>query len=158
MTTVVPQVNPIPAVPEKPKKRLYFASMPFMNYIFPNGKVAVFRHHRYATDLPGEIANLDSEISMGHPYMQIKPDMMYLTEEMEDPMKALKAKIIAEYMAEQAKHIDPSNDMGNSTPGTFRPMSTTDVASVAAGGDATQAAAKLVELTKTLAAASAPTK
>lgn len=139
---------------EAPKKRLYFASMSFMNYVFSKGKVAVFRHHRFATDVPEEIAELDKEVSLNHPYISIKPDMMYLTEEMEDPMKALRARIIAEYVAEQSKHTDPSNDMGNSASGTFKPMSTTDVAAVAAGGDATQAAAKLVELTKTLAAAS----
>lgn len=144
-------------VTEVPKKRLYFASMPFMNYIFSKGKVAVFRHHRFATDIPEEIAQLDHEVALNHPYISVKKDMMYLTEEMEDPMKALKAKIIADYLAEQAKHIDPTNNMGNSDQGTFKPMSTSDVAAVAAGGDATQSAAKLVALTKTLAAAT-PTK
>jgi hypothetical protein len=150
-----PQVNPVPATP---KKRLYWATMPFMNFIFPKGKVAVFRHHRYATDIAAEIEELDKEVANNHPHIYVKQEMMYLTEEMEDPMKALRSKIIAEYLAQQAAHTDPANDMGSSSQEPIRPQSTTDIASVAAGGDATQAAAKLVELTKSMAAASAATK
>ncbi len=149
MSTPVPQVNP---VQEKPQKRLYWATMPFMNYIFPRGKVAVFRHHRYATDIQEEIQNLDNEVAQNHPHIYVKPDMMYLTEEMEDPMKALRSKIIAEYLADQAKHVNPLNDMGTTSQESIRPQSTSDIASVAAGGDATQAAIKLVELTKSMAA------
>lgn len=148
-TSVQPQVNP---VQEKPNKRLYWATMPFMNYIFPRGKVAVFRHHRYATDIPEEIQNLDNEVAQNHPHIYVKPDMMYLTEEMEDPMKALRTRIIAEYLADQAKHVNPLNDMGKTIQESIRPQSTSDIASVAAGGDATQAAIKLVELTKSMAA------
>lgn len=148
-TSVQPQVNP---VQEKPNKRLYWATMPFMNYIFPRGKVAVFRHHRYATDIPEEIQNLDNEVAQNHPHIYVKPDMMYLTEEMEDPMKAFRSKIIAEYLADQAKHVNPLNDMGKTIQESIRPQSTSDIASVAAGGDATQAAIKLVELTKSMAA------
>lgn len=138
-----------------PKKHLFWSSMPFMNYVFSKGKMAVFRHHRFATDNPEEIAELTREINLGHPQLSIKQDALYLTEEMEDPMKALKAKIIADYIAEQAKHIDPANDMGNSSEERIRPMSTTDVAAVAAGGDATQSAAKLVALTQQRAASAA---
>lgn len=148
-TSVQPQVNP---VQEKPNKRLYWATMPFMNYIFPRGKVAVFRHHRYATDIQEEIQNLDNEVAQNHPHIYVKPDMMYLTEEMEDPMKAFRSKIIAEYLADQAKHVNPLNDMGKTIQESIRPQSTSDIASVAAGGDATQAAIKLVELTKSMAA------
>lgn len=151
-TYPVPQVDP---AQEKPRKRLYWATMPFMNYIFSNGKVAVFRHHRYATDIPAEIQNLDSEVAANHPHIYVKPDMMYLTEEMEDPMKALRTRIIAEYLAEQAKHTNPLNDMGKTLQEHIRPQSTTDIASVAAGGDATQAAAQLVALTSKMAAGSA---
>jgi hypothetical protein len=141
---------------ELPKKHLFWASMPFMNYIFAKGKMAVFRHHRYATDVPEEIEELTKEVKLGHPYISIKADMLYLTEEMEDPMKALKSKIIAEYMASQAKHVDPANDMGTSSQERIKPMSTTDVAAVAAGGDATQSAAKLVALTQQMAASATP--
>lgn len=147
-----------PAIPspEIPKKRLYFASMPFMNYVFTKGKIAVFRHHKFATDIPEEIEQLDNEVRLGHPYISVKKDQMYVTAEDEDPIKAFKAKIIAEYEAEKAKHIDPANDMGTYRQEAIRPASTTDIASVAAGGDATQAAAKLVALTKTMAAQAAP--
>lgn len=135
------------------KKKLYWASMPFMNYVFTNGKMAVFKHHRFATDNPSEIEQLDNEVKNGHPHITVKQDMLYLTEEMEDPMKALKNKIIADYLAQQAAFTNPENDMGTSSQGPIRPMSTTDVASVAAGGDATQSAAKLVALTTQMAAA-----
>ncbi len=143
MSDPTPQVNLVSATP---KKRLYWATMPFMNFIFPKGKVAVFRHHRYATDIQSEIEELDKEVANGHPHIYVKQEMMYLTEEMEDPMKALRSKIIAEFLAQQAAHVDPANNMGSSSQEPIRPQSTTDIASVAAGGDATQTAAKLVAL------------
>ena len=138
-------------------KKLYWATMPFMNFVFPNGKVAVFRHHRFATEVPSEIEVLDREVAGNHPYIYVKQDALYLTEEMEDPMKALRAKFFAEFQAQQAAFVDPNNDMGTSTQENLRPQSTSDIAAVAAGGDATQSAAKLVELTKTMAAATTGT-
>lgn len=132
-------------------KKLYWATMPFMNFVFPNGKVAVFRHYRFATEVPSEIEVLDREVAGNHPYIYVKQDALYLTEEMEDPMKALRKKIIADYLAEQAKFVDPTNDMGNTAQEPIRPQSTSDIASVAAGGDATQSAAKLVALTNKMA-------
>ena len=132
-------------------KKLYWATMPFMNFVFPNGKVAVFRHYRFATEVPSEIEVLDREVAGNHPYIYVKQDALYLTEEMEDPMKALRKKIIADYLAEQAKFVDPNNNMGNTSQENLRPQSTSDIASVAAGGDATQSAAKLVALTNKMA-------
>lgn len=145
-------------VVETPKKRLYWATMPFLNYVFKKGKMAIFKHHRYATDNPAEIAELDEEVAAGHPQIYIKEDQKYLTAEMEDPMKALRAKFFAEFQAQQAAFVDPNNDMGTSTQEQIRPQSTSDIAAVAAGGDATQSAAKLVELTKTMAAATGTSK
>lgn len=127
-------------------KKLYWATMPFMNFVFPNGKVAVFRHHRFATEVPSEIEVLDQEVAGNHPYIYVKQDALYLTEEMEDPMKALRARFYAEFMKEKLAQINPENDMGKSEQGPIKPQSTSDVAAVAAGGDATQSAAKLVAL------------
>jgi len=141
---------------EKPRKRLYFSSMPFMNYIFSKGTTAVFRHHRFATDKEDEIQQLDYEIKMGHPYISVKADAMYETEEFADPLGALKKKFIAEYLAEQAAHTNPENDFGNYNSGNIKPASTSDIASVAAGGDATQSAAKLVALTQQIAKSVTP--
>lgn len=142
---------------ETPKKRLYWATMPFLNYVFSKGKMAVFKHHRYATDIPAEIEELDKEVAAGHPQIYVKADQPFLSDEMDDPLKALRNKFIAEYLAEQAKFTDPANDMGTSSQQQIRPQSTSDIASVAAGGDATQSAAKLVELTTKMAAAVTPT-
>ncbi len=142
---------------ETPTKRLYWATMPFLNYVFKKGKMAVFKHHRYATDDPAEIEELDAEIAGKHPQIYFKADQKFLTAEMEDPMKALRAKFFAEFQAQQAAFIDPNNDMGKTSQEQIRPQSTTDIAAVAAGGDATQAAAKLVELTKSMAAAATGT-
>lgn len=139
---------------ETPKKRLYFASMPFMNYVFAKGKLAVFKHHRYATDVPEEIEELDKEVAAGHPNIRIDPEMRYLTAEMEDPMKALRARFYAEFMKEKMAQINPENDMGKSEQVAIKPQSTSDVAAVAAGGDATQTAAKLVALAARTAQAS----
>ena len=146
------------ATVETPTKRLYWATMPFLNYVFKKGKMAVFKHHRYATDIPAEIEELEAEIAGGHPQIYIKEDQKFLTAEMEDPMKALRAKFFAEFQAQQAKFVDPTNDLGTSSQQAIRPQSTSDIASVAAGGDATQSAAKLVELTSKMAAAVPATK
>lgn len=137
------------------EKRLYWSTMSFMNYVFSKGKMAIFKHHRYATDIESEIAELDKEIAAGHPAIYIKEDQKFLTAEMEDPMKALRAKFFAEFQAQQAAFVDPNNNMGNSSQEPIRPQSTSDIASVAAGGDATQTAAKLVAMANK-AAASAP--
>ena len=146
------------ATVETPTKRLYWATMPFLNYVFKKGKMAVFKHHRYATDIPAEIEELEAEIAGGHPQIYIKEDQKFLNAEMEDPMKALRAKFFAEFQAQQAKFVDPTNDLGTSSQQAIRPQSTSDIASVAAGGDATQSAAKLVELTSKMAAAVPATK
>ena len=146
------------ATVETPTKRLYWATMPFLNYVFKKGKMAVFKHHRYATDIPAEIEELEAEIAGGHPQIYIKEDQKFLTAEMEDPMKALRAKFFAEFQAQQAAFVDPNNDMGKTSQEPIRPQSTSDIASVAAGGDATQSAAKLVELTSKMAAAVPATK
>lgn len=143
---------------QAPKKYLYWATMPFMNYVFSKGKLANFRHHRFATDIPEEIEQLNAEIKSNNPYIYTKSDALFLTDEMEDPMKALKAKIIADYLVEQAKHVNPSNDMGISDSGPIKPMSTTDIAATAAGGDGSQSAAKLVALTGQMAQAVPITK
>lgn len=135
------------------EKRLYWSTMPFMNFVFKKGKLAVFKHHRYATDVAEEIKELDDEVAVGHPHIYIKEDQKFLTAEMEDPMQALRAKFFAEFQAQQAKFVDPKNDMGTSSQDPIKPQSTTDIAPVAAGGDATQSAAKLVELTGKMAAA-----
>lgn len=135
---------------ETPKKRLFKSRYPSMNYVFKTGTIAAFKFSMFTTTKESEIAELEDEISKGHPTIYMDPKMMYLTPEMEDPMKALRAKIIAEHMAEVAAKTSHDNDMGTSEPGKFRAENTRDVASVAAGGDATQTAtaAKLVALAK----------
>jgi hypothetical protein len=77
---------------------------------------------------------------------------------MEDPMKALRAiSLLQNIWYSKLSLLDPANDMGKSSQQQIRPQSTTDIACVAAGGDATQSAAKLVELTTKMAAAVTPT-
>jgi len=130
------------------KKHLFFSHSKSINYAFKKGGVASFRFGMFATSKEEEIEELTAEIKAGHPSFFIDPNKPYMTEEMEDPMKAMRTKIIAEHMASLAHSTNPENDMGKSDQGAFRAENTRDVASVAAGGDATQNAAKLVALAK----------
>jgi hypothetical protein len=123
-----------------------------MNYVFSKGQIASFRFGMYFTDNPDFQAQLDNEVAQGHPQIYIDPNMPYVTLELEDPARAYRERIIADYLAAQAKHIDPSNDMGNSVQGPINTANSSTIASTAAGGDASQSAAKLVSLAKSMAA------
>lgn len=54
-------------------KRVYMHTMPGTQYLFKNGKAAVFIAGRYETDVVDEIAELDAEIKTGIPYIYIDP-------------------------------------------------------------------------------------
>jgi len=54
-------------------KRVFKNTMPGTQYLFKNGKSAVFTNGRYETDIDWEIAELDEEIRQGIPHIYIDP-------------------------------------------------------------------------------------
>jgi hypothetical protein len=129
------------------EKRLYKSTAKSVNLIMPDGKILHFKFGWFATDDPIVIDWLDRAVARnefgGNIY--IDPNAKTISEDQENPMKALRKKIIEEYLAEQATHTNPANDMGESKQSPLKAASTSDIAPVALGGDG---AARLVGLQK----------
>jgi hypothetical protein len=117
---------------------IFKSTLPSVNYIFGNGKPAVFQQGRYLTDQEEEVATLQYEIKKGHPHIFQDPAELTVESDMLDPMVALKAKVreqvLAELAEEAARAIDPKRDMGTSNQSQVKPASTKDIAVAAAGG------------------------
>jgi hypothetical protein len=128
---------------------LYKSPMPFWNFIFPNGKKAVFSQGQYMTIDPYEIEQLNGEVSKNHPMIYVDPNEIVASEERFDPMIGLRKRIAEEerarILAEMEAAINPNRDMGESENQRLTPASTTDIAPVTANGDA---AARLSALRK----------
>lgn len=118
-------------------KRLYKSTARSCNVIMPKGQTLHFKFGRYATRDEDEIAWLDSAIKRNEFVGQIfiDPNAKTISEEEENPMKALEKQIIAKYLAEQAQFTAPGNDMGESKQTPLKATSTSDIAPVALGGD-----------------------
>jgi trehalose/maltose hydrolase-like predicted phosphorylase len=130
-------------------KRLYKSTARSCNVITPQGETLHFKFGRFATRDEYEIAWLDGMIKRNEfaGQIYIDPNARTLSEEEENPMKALEKQIIAKYLSDQAKHLDPSNDMGESKQGPLKATSTSDIAPVALGGDG---AARLMAAVQTV--------
>lgn len=137
--------------------RVFKSTIPSVNFIFPNGKPAIFQQGRYYTDNTEDIATLDKEIKDGHPHIYIDNEEMTIESEMLNPVNAMKAKVlgtlsrdelIAALQAKEADAINPSNDMGSSEQLQVKPASTQDIASAAAGGSGASLTSRLTNLGK----------
>jgi len=120
------------------QKRLYKSTSFATGVVLPDGRILRFKFGKYATDVPDEIAYLDDQIARngfgGRIY--IDPQARTVDADAENPMKALREKIIAEYIAEQSAHLRPENDMGGTEgKASVKVASTSDIAAVVAGGD-----------------------
>lgn len=131
---------------------VFKSTLPSVNYIFSNGKPAIFVNGVYRTDIQAEIEALKYEIAQKHPHIYVDPTEETIESDMVDPMNALRAKIIAEYKASMAQATDPSRDMGSSEHGKLMPGNSSDIAEATVGsGNSTTNSAKLVSLAATLA-------
>lgn len=117
--------------------------MPSCQYVFRSGKVAPFINHEYATSMPQEIAELNYEIEMGHPHIKVSPQGATKSTIKVDPLEEVRAKAIAEYIANQAKANDINNDRGTSEQGKLNVSNSTSVAAGMAGSAAGNGAALL---------------
>jgi len=79
--------------------------------------------------------------------MYVDPNEITVSLDRTDPVAALKGRmrleVLQELQAEMAAATNPNNDMGNSDPGKFTPASTSNIAAVTAGGDASTRLAAL---------------
>lgn len=128
--------------------RVYKATFNSLNYLFKNGKPAIFVSGRFCTDVESEIKELDEEIAQKHPHIFIDSNEREVDSTALDPMANLRATIIAEYLAKEAAK-DPNQDMGNYAAGKLVPANSKDVAVATLGGAtllkvAAPSAAKLV--------------
>jgi len=139
-----------PQVPVMEKiAKVFKATLPSVNYIFRNGKPAIFINSRFATAIQTEIDELEAEIAAGHPHLFIDEAEKTIDAKLIQPMEALREKLRAEIMAEMAKAVDPTNDMGTSEQGPLKPANSQDIATAAEGGSGVGLAARLVTLKTT---------
>jgi hypothetical protein len=130
--------------------RVFKSTIPSINFIFGNGKPAIFQGGVFRTDIPSEISALEYEIAQGHPHIFIDPNEREVDSELLDPMKALRAKIREEILAEEAEKArlaaDVTRDMGTSDQSAVKPASTLDIAPAAAGGSGASLVASLANI------------
>lgn len=114
--------------------RVFKSNIPSINYIFPWGTVAAFQQGYYRTDDEREVEHLNAEVKLRHPHIFVDENEREVDSKLVDPMEALKAKIIADFLVAQEKANDPSNDMGSSDQSAVKPANSRDVAVAMAGG------------------------
>src|SRR6267378_753873 len=93
-------------------KNLYKSRLPVCIYLFANGKPAVFAEGKYATNHPDEVEALNKEVAYGHPHIYIDAEESEIDSKYQDPMEAIRARIISDYIAQQAAATNPANDRG----------------------------------------------
>lgn len=125
---------------------LYFSTVASMQVVMPRGKAIVFISGRYATSKGEEILFLDDLVENGTGTVFKNPSLLTINAADMDPMNALRNKFYAEFMAEKQAQLNPQNDRGNSEQGPLNAASTTSIAPVAAGGDATSLHSQVAKL------------
>jgi len=92
------------------------ADMPSCRYVFKNGAMAVFENNWYRTSKQVEIDELNAEIAAGLQSIAVIPGQEKIDSDDLDPVAVFKAKIIAEYLANQERSLnngESSSDKGN---------------------------------------------
>lgn len=125
---------------------VFYSTLPSVNYIFKNGKPAIFIDKVFRTAIESEIAELTQEVADGHPHIYIKEDEKTVQSDMLDPMNVLRERFFKEFQAQQAAAVNPENDMGTSTQEALKPASTQAIAQAAAGGSGSALTARLTNL------------
>jgi hypothetical protein len=91
-------------------------------YVFKSGKIAEFIGGLYRTTVKSEIEELQAEIDSGIGSIWVPPEAPTIDSEDMDPVAVMKKKVIAEYLAQQARaqnngestsESDPKTGMGN---------------------------------------------
>jgi hypothetical protein len=128
--------------------KIFKATLPSVNYIFKNGKPAIFVNGKFHTSIPAEIQELEAEIAAGHPILYIDSAEAEVDSTKVDPIAGLRESIIAEYKASMAAATNPDNNMGDSAQDPLKPSSTNAIQDAAAGGSGVGLAARLMKVGK----------
>jgi hypothetical protein len=115
-------------------QKLYKGTIPYFNYLFANGKPAIFLDGRFSTDVEDEIKQLDAEVASKHPFIYIDVQESEFDTTKQDPMTLLRDKFRAELLAEQAAASNPARDMGTSLSEKLIGIATTANINAAAAG------------------------
>lgn len=91
--------------------KLYKSSINSCKMHTQSGKEINFIKGRYATSDKKEIEFLDAEVEAGHPHIRVDPNETEIDSVQVDPLVAVKARAIAEYIAEQEAKV--GKDTGN---------------------------------------------
>jgi hypothetical protein len=132
-------VDPTLADPEEDLVTLFMSTLPSMKYAFRDGHNAVFIQSRFFTENKQHEEELLKEVKSGHPYIYINPKEPKVNPKFQDPLSRLKIKHIQEFLTLLSKATNGDNVVPNTPEGANRltPASTSDIAAVVAGGDAT---------------------
>jgi hypothetical protein len=125
---------------------VFYSHIPSVRYGFRDGTFADFIKGRYYTDNEIYIAELQNEVKLRHPTLFIKAGAETIMSDDLDPNAVLRKNARRELMFEMLQALDPSRDLCQYTQGKLNAQSTLDMASLAAGGDSTQANVKLRQL------------
>lgn len=131
---------------------VFYSTTKSMQVIDSKGQPIVFVSGRYHTRDTAKITFLNQMIADGSSAVFTNPNQLTMSDADLDPLETLKRKHIAEFLAEQAKHMDPTNNPGDSVQGPLNAASTTSIAPVAAGGGQSALAAVTAKLATATAA------
>ncbi len=84
-----------------PEKVMHVFKNSILNcrYTFKTGKDAIFFNGEYFTDIPAEIAELNEEIVLGHPFIFVDETKRTVSKSALDPLEEIRRKAIEEYKA-----------------------------------------------------------
>ena len=121
-------------------KNCYKSRIYSCKYAFKNGKEANFVDFTYLTDIKTEIDELDEEIALGHPTLYVDPQKKTVDTSKKDPLEDIRAKAVADYLAQQKNATLLTNDRGTSEPGKLNVATSASIAAATAGSSSGQAA------------------
>lgn len=128
------------------------ATYPSINYIFRNGKPAIFVAGKFVTDVQKEIDELREEIAAGQPHIrECTPEEIKVAGVPGgDLMTGLKEKFFQEFLADQKKaamqQAEAAIKGSEYEQGEVKPASSSDIANAAAGGSGADLAAQLSKM------------
>ncbi len=92
----------VKAAEMKAPKALFMNSLLNCRFSFKDGTEAIFLNGEFYTDNEEQIKELLHEIKLGHPFISQIAGKEIVDTAFVDPMEAIRAKVIAEYEAQQA--------------------------------------------------------
>lgn len=128
-----------------PQLHVFHSAIKSMQSVTGSGRKIVFVNGVFYTKNQEEIEFLQS-MCADNRGIYVDANCATISEADRNPMTALRNKLRAELMAEMQAQINPENDRGVSIQGRLNPTSTSDIAPVAAGGDAAQLHAQVAKL------------